>query len=152
VLPTPKRFTLVAGGAEGPSPLNAFDNALLVAGVGNLNLIRVSSILPPGAQEAETLMVPPGSLLPIAYGSAISEEPGTRVAAAVAVGLSPDTFGVIMEYGGQCSKEEAEAEVRRRVEEAFKHRGLPLVEIRSIAVDHVVEQIGCAFAGCALWY
>jgi len=27
VLPTPKRFTLVAGGAEGPSPLNAFDNA-----------------------------------------------------------------------------------------------------------------------------
>jgi len=143
---------LVAGGAEGPSPLNAFDNALLVAGVGNLNLIRVSSILPPGAQEAETLMVPPGSLLPIAYGSAISEEPGTQVAAAVAVGLSPDTFGVIMEYGGQCSKEEAEAEVRRRVEEAFKHRGLPLVEIRSIAVDHVVEQIGCAFAGCALWY
>jgi arginine decarboxylase len=152
VLPTPKKFTLVAGGAEGPSLLNAFDNALLVAGVGNLNLIKVSSILPPGAQEVEVLDVPPGSLLPIAYGSAVSDEPGTRVAAAVAVGLSPNTFGVIMEYGGRCTKEEAEAEVRRRVEEAFKHRGLPLVGIRSIAAEHVVERAGCAFAGCALWY
>lgn len=152
MLPTPKKFTLVAGGAEGPSLLNAFDNALLVAGVGNLNLIKVSSILPPGAQEVEVLDVPPGSLLPIAYGSAVSDEPGTRVAAAVAVGLSPNTFGVIMEYGGRCTKEEAEAEVRRRVEEAFKHRGLPLVGIRSIAAEHVVERAGCAFAGCALWY
>ncbi|NMB16013.1 MAG: pyruvoyl-dependent arginine decarboxylase, partial [Firmicutes bacterium] len=50
MLPTPEKFTLVAGGSEGPTGLNAFDNALLAAGLGNLNLVRVSSILPPGAQ------------------------------------------------------------------------------------------------------
>lgn len=49
MLETPKKFTLVAGSAEGPSRLNAFDNALLAAGIGNVNLLRVSSILPPGA-------------------------------------------------------------------------------------------------------
>ncbi|BAS28977.1 pyruvoyl-dependent arginine decarboxylase [Limnochorda pilosa] len=152
MLPTPKRFTLVAAGAEGPTSLNAFDHALLAAGVGNLNLIRVSSILPPGAEEVERLEVPPGSLLPIAYGSFTSEEPGTQVAAAVAVGLSRDSFGVIMEFGGRCSRDEAEAEVRRRVEEAFRHRGIPLVAVRAIAAEHRVERVGCAFAGCALWY
>ena len=38
-----------AGAAEGETELNAFDNALLAAQVGNLNLIRVSSVLPLGA-------------------------------------------------------------------------------------------------------
>src|SRR5206468_7432297 len=37
-----------AGNAEGSTPLNAFDNALLAAGIGNINLVRISSILPPG--------------------------------------------------------------------------------------------------------
>ena len=36
-----------AGHAEGGTTLNAFDNALLAAGIGNINLIKVSSILPP---------------------------------------------------------------------------------------------------------
>ncbi len=47
MLPIPKKFSLVAGSAEGTSELNAFDNALLNAGIGNLNLIKVTSILPP---------------------------------------------------------------------------------------------------------
>src|SRR5688500_13102541 len=44
------RITLAAataGHSEGGTTLNAFDNALLVAGIGNINLIKVSSILPP---------------------------------------------------------------------------------------------------------
>ena len=48
-----KKVTMAAataGRAEGGTPLNAFDNALLAAGIGNINLIKVSSILPPGVE------------------------------------------------------------------------------------------------------
>ena len=44
-----KKVTMAAataGRAEGGTTLNAFDNALLAAGIGNINLIKVSSILP----------------------------------------------------------------------------------------------------------
>lgn len=45
-----RRLYLVAGKAEGSTPLNAFDNALLDAGIGDVNLIKVSSIVPPGVE------------------------------------------------------------------------------------------------------
>mgnify|MGYP000984403822 FL=1 len=152
MLPTPTKFTLVAGSAEGPSRLNAFDNALLAAGIGNLNLLKVSSILPPGCQKVEKLDIPPGSLTPTAYGSALSTQKGERIAAAVGIGFSADSYGVIMEYSGSCSKEEAEKTVEQMVRAAFVERGVPLVKVETQATDHVVQENGCAFAAVALWY
>jgi arginine decarboxylase len=152
MLPTPKKFTLVAGGAEGKSRLNAFDHALLASGIGNLNLLKVSSILPPDTEFAENLEIPPGSLTPTAYGSIISDVPGEIISAAVAVGLSADTFGVIMEFSGRCSQQEAEAKVTRMAEEAFESRGLVLKQVMVKAVEHRVVSTGCAFAAVALWY
>ena len=98
MLPTPRRFTLVAGSAEGDTQLTAFDKALLVAGVGNLNLIRVSSILPPGAEFIQQVDILPGSLTPIAYGTISSEVPGRLISAAIGVGAISGSFGVIMEF------------------------------------------------------
>ena len=66
MLETPKKFTVLAGTAEGPTRLNAFDNALLASGIGNVNLLRVSSILPPYAQEIDKLEIIPGQLMPAA--------------------------------------------------------------------------------------
>jgi arginine decarboxylase len=57
-----------------------------------------------------------------------------------------------MEYSGRCSKAIAEAEVTRMVEEAFRIRGLELVEVKTASVEHTVEKIGCAFAAVPLWY
>jgi arginine decarboxylase len=153
LLETPRKYTLVAAAAEGPTRLNAFDNALLGAGIGNVNLLRVSSILPPGAQKAEELQIPPGSLVPTAYGAIESEITGEMIAAAIGVGIGEDgEYGVIMEFSGRCTKEDAEAEIRRMVEAAFEHRGRALREVHVKAVDHRVERMGCAFAAAALWY
>src|SRR5690606_33499850 len=149
---SPKKFTLVAGAAEGPTTLNAFDNALLAAGIGNLNLLRVSSILPPAAELVEELDIPPGALTPTAYGAITSEEPGETIAAGVAVGMSEDTFGVIMEWSGRATAEEAEAKVRAMVEAAFAHRGMELKNVLVKSAEHTVEKAGCAFAAVALWY
>ena len=152
MLPTPTKFTLVAGGAEGPNRLNAFDNALLEAGIGNLNLVKVSSVLPPGAGAVDTLSIPPGSLVPTAYGAITSETPGEIIAAAVGVGRHGDDYGVIMEYSGRCTKEEAEEIVAGMVRHAFARRGLELTELKVKGVEHRVEKVGCAFAAVALWY
>lgn len=152
MLPLPKKYFLTAASCEGDTELTAFDKALLEAGVGNTNLLRVSSILPPGCEYEPGLSIPAGSLLPIAYGTITSCEPGARIAAAVAVGIKKNSFGVIMEYEGYCGKEEAEEMVVKMCREAFKTRGLELEEIKIASTEHLVEKIGCAFAAVPLWY
>ncbi|WP_027717898.1 pyruvoyl-dependent arginine decarboxylase [Desulfovirgula thermocuniculi] len=152
MLPIPTKFTLVAGAGEGETPLNAFDQALLKAGAGNVNLIRVSSILPPRARYVAELYLPPGALVPVAYGSLKSTTPGEQIAAAVAVGIPPEGFGVIMEYSGRTTREEAEKIIRRMVEEAFAVRGLEMKEYLVKAVDHRVIKTGAVFAGVLMWY
>jgi len=152
MLPTPKKFFLTAAAAEGHNHLTAFDNALLKGGIGNINLIRVSSILPPSAEYDPDLVIPPGALVPTAYGFIVSETPGDLISAAVGVGFSEDSFGVIMEFAGRCTKEEAEQKVADMIREAFASREMELVEIKIEAVDHKVERIGCALAAVPLWY
>lgn len=152
MLPIPTKFTLVAGSGEGETPLNAFDRALLQAGAGNVNLIRVSSILPPRAQHVKELYLPPGALVPVAYGALKSTTPGEQIAAAVAVGIPAEGFGVIMEYSGRTTREEAEKIIRRMVEDAFAMRGLEMKEYLVKAVDHRVVKAGAVFAGVLMWY
>lgn len=152
MLPTPKKYFITAGSAEGKSSLTAFDNALLHGRIGNLNLMRVSSILPPGVQYCPDMEIPPGSLVPTAYGYIISEVAGELIAAAVGVGFSKDTFGVIMEFSGKCSKADAELKIESMLKEAFATREMELVGIKIAAAEHRVEKIGCALAAVPLWY
>ncbi len=152
MLSTPRKFTLVAGGAEGPTELNAFDNALLAAGIGNLNLLRVSSILPPQAEFVEELDIAPGSLTPIAYGSLVGTVPGEIISAAIGVGFTSGSYGVIMEYSGYCGKKEAETKVLAMVENAFQQRNIPLEKTMVKSVEWKVERIAAVFAGVVLWY
>lgn len=152
MLPLPKKYFVTAASSEGKTSLTAFDGALLKARVGNTNLLKVSSILPPDCVFDPDLAIPSGSLLPIAYGYITSSEPGDIISAAVAVGIKHGSFGVIMEFSGKCSKKEAEHQVTRMVEEAFQMRGLELQEVKVASTEHVVEHIGCAFAAVPLWY
>ena len=154
MLPVPELFSLVVGRGEGKKKLTSFDSALLDAGVGNMNLLRVSSVLPPKCAFRTELKMPFGSLLPIAYGSITSDVPGETISAAIGVGVpeDPGSFGMIMEYSGFCSADEAARKVEEMVREAFEMRALALREVKVKAVDHVVEQCGSVFAGCPLFY
>jgi arginine decarboxylase len=152
MLPTPKKFFVTAGSSEGKSQLTAFDNALLKGRIGNLNLMRVSSILPPGVKYCPEMEIPPGSLVPTAYGYIISDVPGELIAAAVGVGFSKDTFGVIMEFSGKCSKDEAAKNIENMLKEAFETRGMELVGTKIAVAEHQVEKVGCALAAVPLWY
>lgn len=152
MLPTPKKFFVTAGSASGENHLNAFDNALLKARIGNLNLLKVSSILPAGVQYCPEMEIPPGSLVPTAYGCIISDVPGEIISAAVGVGFSKDTFGVIMEFSGKCSKNYAEETIKDMLENAFNARGMELSGVKIASAEYKVETIGCALAAVPLWY
>src|SRR2546426_4693242 len=95
----PKLVCLASGAAEGDSELTAFDNALRKAGIGDVNLIRVSSIVPPGARIAPLQDLPFGALTPAAYAKVTSTTPGQTIAACIGVGWTA-RGGVLMEASG----------------------------------------------------
>ena len=51
ILKTPTQYFLVSGASDGVTPLNAFDGALLQAGIGNTNIVRSAFVLPRLIQE-----------------------------------------------------------------------------------------------------
>ena len=146
------KVAATAGSAEGSTPLNAFDNALLAAGIGNINLIKISSILPPDVPVIELPKIKPGALIPTAYAAMTSDVPGETVAAAVgyAVPDDPAKNGVIMEFHGHTTRADAERQIERMLEEAFRVRGEPIREMKVVAVAHTVERTGCALAAITL--
>jgi arginine decarboxylase len=141
-----------AGHAEGGSSLNAFDNALLAAGIGNINLIKVSSIVPPDVDIVELPKIKPGALVPTAYAAVTSEVPGQVVAAAVGYALPDDPAkpGVIMEFHDVADRQTAERRIREMLGEAFRIRGEAIRELKVVAAEHTVERLGCAVAAIAL--
>jgi arginine decarboxylase len=150
-----KKVTLAAataGHAEGGTTLNAFDNALLAAGIGNINLVKVSSILPPDVPVIELPKIKPGALVPTAYAAITSDVPGEIIAAAAGYALPDDPAknGVIMEFHGHATRAEAHAQIELMLEEAFRVRGEPIREMKVVAVEHTVERVGCALAAITL--
>jgi arginine decarboxylase len=150
-----KRITMAAatvGHAEGGTSLNAFDNALLAAGIGNINLVKISSILPPDVLVVELPKIKPGALIPTAYAAIASETPGETITAAVGYALPDDPAknGVIMEFHGHGTREEADRQIRGMLGEALRVRGEPIRELKVFAVEHTVERAGCALAAVTL--
>lgn len=146
-----KKVCLVVGAAEGGTELNAFDKALLAAGIGDVNLVKVSSIVPPGVELVEELNpFPKGEFVPVVYVMVASGQPGQRIAAAIGVGREKEGFGVVMEAKGD-SREEVEEKVREMILEAFEVRGLSIEEVKVVSVEHEVRKCGCVVAACVFF-
>ncbi len=153
IITRPDKYFLVAGYAEGPTLLNAFDNALMAAGVGNCNIVKMSSILPPNCTLIPPVKLPYGALVPVAYAEESWDEAGVILSAAVAVGIpeDPELPGVIMEHHMRADEQACLNNVIRKVEWAFEKRKFKLKEIKSISASGKIELIGSAFAGVVLW-
>ncbi|MFY9587496.1 MAG: arginine decarboxylase, pyruvoyl-dependent [Actinomycetota bacterium] len=146
----PTKVCLVWGAAEGDSELTAFDNALLKAGIGHLNLIAVTSIFPEGASLSSLPQIPTGTLTPTVYAKMVSETPGEMISSCIGVGVTPKG-GVLMEAHGPWSGEQIEDRVRKMVEEGMRVRGLEPYELHFATAEHHVEKIGSAVAAAVLW-
>ncbi len=149
----PACYFVATGHAEGYSQLNAFDQALLSAGVGDTNLVRVTSILPPRCERVDPLPLPYGALVPVAYAGMTSSLPGELVSAAVGIALpsNPDLPGLIMEYHGAVSLEEARHQARLMAVSGMQYREREISDVLVAGVSHEVLQNGAAWAGVILW-
>lgn len=155
IIKTPTRFFLVSGSSDGFSLLNAFDGALLASGVGDTNLVKMSSILPPGCKEIDPppVQMPQGALIPVAYASLCSDVPGEVISAAVAIGIPKDEnrAGLIMEYSAKAEEDVVVEQVKKMVEKGMDRRNRPIKEIMAISATYKVAAIGAVFAGVVLW-
>ncbi len=151
---TPTKYFLVAGVGEGYTPLNSFDTALLNAGIGNTNLVKMSSIIPPNCKEVSPLPLPFGALVPVAYASITTDLSEEVISAAVAVAIPEDIEkpGLIMEYSSRGRKEDIENIVRNMAQKGMEMRGEKIKDIKSISIQHRVKKTGTAFAAVVLWY
>jgi arginine decarboxylase len=153
MLTPPNLMWLTEGHAEGETKLNAFDNALIGAGIGQWNLVKLTSVAPPGAQLTnDPVPIEAGSVVPAVLASAISDRPGERITACLGIGLSPSSHGMIMEHSGVGTPEDMEPIVRRMVEESFQRRGLELETIIVRSVCHTVTTVGASVAAVVLWW
>ena len=154
IIKTPTTHHYSFGHAEGITKLNSFDNALMDAGVGNTNLIRMSSIVPPHSKQVYSINLPHGALVPIAYAAITSSTPGENIAAGVACAYpeDPDHAALIMEYSAVGSADAIERQVRKMALTGMQeYRGMKVREVRSVAVEHKVLETGTAFACIVLW-
>lgn len=144
---------LCAGASEGKTELTSFDGALLAAGIGDTNLIKMSSILPPNSKEVEPFVIPRGSFIPLAYADITSSEPGETISAAIAIAVPNDRNinGVIMEHHNHAPLDFVENKVCEMAAEAMEMRGVKDFTIKSKGIEHKVISIATAFAAVVLW-
>ncbi|WP_457630637.1 pyruvoyl-dependent arginine decarboxylase [Oceanithermus sp.] len=152
---TPRKAILLTASAEGGTPLGAFDNALLRMGIGNVNLVRLSSVIPAHVSWLEKLPedIPVGMLLPTVYAEATASQPGRAAVAALGVGLRPDgAGGLIYEYSDGDDPARSEEMVRKMVEEGFSQRGWRLDRFfAGVAQARVVERPVAAVAAVVMF-
>ncbi|NQS98270.1 MAG: arginine decarboxylase, pyruvoyl-dependent [candidate division Zixibacteria bacterium] len=149
----PEYYFLAVGASEGLTPLNAFDGALVAAGIGQFNLVKVTSIVPPNAEQADSIPLKPGTVVPSAFAAIHSVTPDEIITAAVSVAIpqNGNQHGLIMEYSARGHKSEVEEIVRNMAEEGMKLRGFQIKSLKSLAIEHKVERIGCVIAAVLLW-
>ncbi len=153
IFKTPTQYFLVSGASDGYTPLNAFDGALLQAGIGNTNIVKMSSIVPPHCQRIAPIALPPGALVPAAYAALTSDVPGEVISAGVALALpkDEDRNGLIMEYSAKGERVKIEETVRNMALEGMKLRGWEIKDLKSIAIEYRIKKIGAVLAAVVLW-
>jgi arginine decarboxylase len=149
----PTQYFLACGTSEGYTPLNAFDGALLQAGIGNTNIVRMSSIVPPHCKRISPIALPPGALVPTAYASMTSDVPGEIISSGVAIALPEDENqnGLIMEFSAKGDRPKIEEIVRNMAIEGMKLRGWKIKDLQTVVSEHRVKKIGATLAAVVLW-
>ena len=140
------KVSITSGRAEGPTKLNAFDNALLDAKIGDVNLIKVSSILPSGTEVVPIPKFPAGDMVNcvLAYNS--SDVEGDFITAVIAVATSDDFGCVVENIGVNRDVDDVKNEAEFMVRYMMEIRGLEIKEIIIADESHIVKKHGAVVA------
>ena len=132
------RIAIVSGKDEGPTKLNAFDNALSQAGIGDVNLIKVSSMLA-GNTQIETLpKLKPGAMVNCVLSEITSDNPGDEITAVIGVAIGEKLGCAVETTGINQSTDELIEEAKQMVTYMMEKRG---VEIRELIIEYTTAQV-----------
>lgn len=139
----------------GTTELGAFDAALYNAGVANTNLVRLSSVIPPGTKivkhDAPIEGVPGewGDRLHVVYADSRTSKVGQEVWAGIGWVQDPDDGrGLFVEHEGN-SEDEVATLIEKSLKQLAKNRGMEFPEMHSIISGTRCTESGmavCAFA------
>lgn len=93
------KISIVSGKDEGPTKLNAFDNALTDAGIGDVNLIKVSSMLSGNAEICELPKLKAGAMVNCVLSEITSDNPGDEITAVIGIAIG-EKLGCVVETSG----------------------------------------------------
>lgn len=126
------KIAIVSGKDEGPTKLNAFDNALSDAGIGDVNLIKVSSMLSGNAEIVDLPKLKAGSMVNCVLSEITSDVPGEEITAVIALAIGEE-LGCVVETTGRDKKlEDLIEEAKFMVKYMMDKRG---VEIKDLIVE-----------------
>ena len=135
------KIAIVSGKDEGPTKLNAFDNALSDAGIGDVNLIKVSSMLA-GETEIETLpKLKAGAMVNCVLSEITSDNPGDEITAVVAVAIGKELGCVVETTGINKNPDELIDEAERMVKYMMGKRNVEIQELIIEPSTTTVENI-----------
>lgn len=148
----PRHYMIVSGRGCSTYPLVAFDNALIDAGIGDYNLVKVSSILPIGCQYENCINIEKGSIVYAAYASAtVIYKQERTVSVAVAVPINDAESGVIFEATSNNSS--VKNDVYDMCTEAMAKRNKIIREIKSGSISVIGEKdkFVCGISAVIMW-
>jgi len=147
-LQPPSGVALTTGIGEASTSLNAFDAALQAAGIPNVSLCRVTSILPPDVEVCPLPSFPIGCVIPAVWAQKVSGQPGELISAAIALGFTLNGPTLLAEYSvAGAGREETRRQVLLRLAGMAESRQLRFrAEPVTKAVEHRVKKVGCVVA------
>ena len=148
----PRYFFVTGGKALSPiSSLNAFDEALLKAGIAQCNLVPVSSILPSQAIEVEYVRLTPG-VIAFTIMARIEGGEGETLSAGVAWAFGTDNegtrYGLVVEAYGHKGEEELRESLHQKLTRMAEVRSMRLEKIK-YRIEYI-ESVPAGMYGSAL--
>ncbi|MDI6916247.1 MAG: pyruvoyl-dependent arginine decarboxylase [Thermoplasmatales archaeon] len=143
MLTIPTKFFVTSGKAVSRvTDLNAFDKALLKAGIGEQNLVSVSSILPPKIKQVQKKKLPRGAIVHCVLAQMRGGE-GETISAGIACGFREDgEGGYVAEGHGHMNRRAMKEILEWKMDEMAKLRNVEIAPIKykieelSIPMDH----------------
>ncbi|MGN6783161.1 MAG: pyruvoyl-dependent arginine decarboxylase [Marmoricola sp.] len=133
----------------GRTLLSAFDHALLQAGVGNLNLIPRSSVIPPPSTVTvggDDVVGGHGDRLYCVEAVAYADHPGEVVSAGLGWVIHPTIGGLFVEHTGG-NQESVEEQIHLSLADMAETRGIDFGPVHTaVASAHCVDRPVCALA------
>lgn len=140
------RIAIVSGNCEGPTELNAFDNALYEAEIGDVNLIKVSSMLEANTKVEKLPKLKAGSMVNCVLSSLTSKNKGDELIACIAVAIGEELGCVVETNGINQNPEDVKNEAIEMVKYMMNKRDVKIKELIVEEAHHTVDEIGSAIA------